>query len=475
MTGAQHATLHDVAPEHAIAAILAHDGPILLDLDETLYLGNSTEDFIDSARPGLLALLLMRTLDVIKPWRWTGGDSTRDVWRVRCVSVFLPGTQRSWRRRVAGLASSLANEPLLTALKARSTPPIVTTNGFHPIVIPLVAALGLTDVQIVCARVSTFADRRDGKLRLAVDALGAETVSQSLVLTDSTHDLELLDACARPLRTLWPGARYRPAFSGVYFPGRYTTRIKRPGERYILRGILQEDFAFWVLSSLALAAVPIAHVMGLLFLLISFWAIYEVGYVDNDLIAARFEDDPQLSAAFQTAPPAASLWAPWAWALASGAVAIALLRWPNAPGLLDFAIWAAVLLSTYGWFALYNRLDKATRVWLFPGLQFLRTAAFVTLVPVGLIGSIALGAHVLAKWVPYLFYRTGSGKWPDTKFHLTRLLFFVVLSLLLAVAEGASILWSGTALALLGWNLFRARQELVAAWTAARRIDRTTA
>jgi hypothetical protein len=67
-------TEHDVSPEMVIAAIRSYDGPILLDLDETLYLRNSTEDFIDSARPRLLALILMCFLDLVKPWRWTGGE-----------------------------------------------------------------------------------------------------------------------------------------------------------------------------------------------------------------------------------------------------------------------------------------------------------------------------------------------------------------------------------------------------------------
>lgn len=472
MTATDFATPHDAPPELAIAAILAHDGPILLDLDETLYLRNSTEDFIDTARPRLLAVLLMRMLDAVKPWRWTGGDATRDVWRVRFVSALLPGTTSSWKHRVGELAARFGNGPLLTALKTRAEPPIVATNGFQPIVTPLVAALGLPHVRIVAARLGTFADRRDGKFRLAIDALGHETVRDALVLTDSTTDLPLLDACARPLRTMWPGARYPQALSSVYFPGRYTTRIKRPGTRYIVRGILQEDFAFWVLSSVGLAALPVLHVLGLLFLLVSFWAVYELGYVDNDLIAARFEKEPKLSATFPQAPAATPRWPPWAWALACGTIAIVLLRWPAPPSRADFARWAAVLLMTHGWFALYNRFDKAARVWLFSGLQLARSAAFAALVPISPVGAIAIGAHVLAKWVPYYVYRSGSRDWPDTAFHLTRLLFYVVLSLLLAVAQGASSLWNWTALALLGWIIFRARQELKTAWTAARRLDR---
>ncbi|HMH18333.1 MAG TPA: haloacid dehalogenase-like hydrolase [Burkholderiales bacterium] len=466
-------TPHDVSPETAIGAILNHGGPILLDLDETLYLSNSTEDFIDSARPPLLALLLMRTLDVVKPWRWTGGEATRDVWRVRLISTCFPWTGNRWKNRVAGLAKNFTNLRLMAALKTPGTTPIITTAGFQPIVAPLVAALGLPQARIVAARLSTFADRRDGKLHLAVGALGDDTVRRALVLTDSAQDLTLLNACARPLRTVWPEAHHRRALSGVYMPGQYLTQIKRPGARYIVRGILQEDFAFWVLSSIALAALPALHVLGLLFLLVSFWAIYERGYVDNDLIAARLEENPKLSKAFLESPVATPRWQPWIWAFACGAIAVVLLRWPANPVPTDFAAWTAVLLATYGWFTMYNRFDKGTRVWMFAGLQFARTAAFVALVPIGLIGAIALGAHVLAKWVPYYVYRLGGKEWPEAPFHLTRLLFFAVLALLLAFSEGLSPLLNWTALALLAWNLFRARQELAAAFTAAKRLDRT--
>lgn len=471
MNPAHAMTPHDVSPETALDAIPGHGGPILLDLDETLYLRNSTEDFIDTARPRLLALLLMRLLDAIKPWRWTGGEPTRDVWRVRLISICFPGTLKRWKRRVGGLAQNFNNRRLLAVLGSATTP-IITTVGFESIVTPLVAALGLPQARIIAARLWTLADRRNGKLQLALAALGVDTVNRALVLTDSANDIDLLDACARPLRTVWPEARYSPALNGVYLPGQYLTYVKRPGGRYIARGILQEDFALWVLSSLALAALPLLHVAGLLCLLLSFWAIYERGYVDNDLMAVRYEAEPKLSAVFADSPVATPRWQPWIWAAGSGALAIVLLRWPLTPVPADFAAWLAVLLATHGWFALYNRFDKAARVWMFAGLQFARSAAFVALVPVGLIGAAALGAHVLARWVPYFVYRLGGKEWPDAPFHLIRLMFFLVLALLLAAAVGLSALLNWTALALLVWNVYRARQELAAALFAARRLDR---
>ena len=465
-------TPHDVSPEAALVALLTHSGPVLLDLDETLYLRNSTEDFIDCACPGVLALLLMRALDVFKPWRWTGGEVTRDVWRVRAISILLPWTAWRWKRRAAQLAGQFANLRLIAALKQPGCTPIIATVGFQPIVAPLIAALGLSQVRIVAARLSTFADRRGGKLHLVVEALGYDTVRRALVITDSDQDLALLNACARPLRAVWPEARMQRALNSVYLPGQYLTQVKRPGTRYILRGILQEDFAFWVLTSLALATLPLLHVLGLLFLLVSFWAIYERGYVDNDLIASRFEAKPKLSAAFQDAPVATPRWQPWAWAIVCAAIALVLLRWPAQVNVLDLGLWMLVLLATHGWFLLYNRFDKASRVWLFCGLQFARGAAFVVLVPIVPIGAAALGAHVLAKWIPYYIYRLGGKDWPDTPFHLTRLMFFVVLAILLAVAEGIASVLTWTGAALLAWNLYRARQELKAAFGKATRLDR---
>ena len=216
----------------------------------------------------------------------------------------------------------------------------------------------------------SFADRRGGNLRMAMHELGTETVGRCLVITDSVNDLTLLQSCARPLRTLWPQARYHRGLSGVYLPGEYISQIKRPGERLILRGILQEDFAFWLLSSIGLAINPASHVVGLLLLLLSFWAIYERGYVDNDLSASRYEDNPKLSATFGCVQVATPVVQPWIWALLAGAGGVAILcpdTHPDAHAdkmvfVVHYSRWVAVLISIYACFMFYNRVDKMTRV-----------------------------------------------------------------------------------------------------------------
>jgi hypothetical protein len=136
-------------------------------------------------------------------------------------------------------------------------------------------------------------------------------VELALALSDSVQDAPLLQRCRSGLLVQWPEARFEAALRQVYLPGQYISRVKHPGQRYILRAILQEDFALWLLASLGLAWNPLWHCIGLGLLLISFWAIYEQGYADNDRCGMRYEEEPKLSVEFfaEEAPP--RLVEPW--------------------------------------------------------------------------------------------------------------------------------------------------------------------
>jgi hypothetical protein len=99
----------------------------------------------------------------------------------------------------------------------------------------------------------------------------------------------------------------------------------------------------------------------------------------------------------------------------------------------------------------------------------------LVIVPIEPAGVAALGAHVLSRWVPYLLYRLSSGRcWPETRPELVRLISFVLLSLTIVCSLGLSILLTWSALALLLWNIFRARRDLYAVYNSARRLDRSS-
>jgi hypothetical protein len=246
------------------------------------------------------------------------------------------------------------------------------------------------------------------------------------------------------------------------------TQIKRAGERYIVHGILLEDFALWVLCSIFYTPSPFVHVVGLLALLISFWAVYECGYVENDRMALLYEDVPTLNDAFGKQEVVTTQLQPWIWAVFFGLLGVFLLTSNPLRGL---GAWIGVLLGTRLCFWFYNRIDKSSRVWLYPALQLARSASFAVLVPIDLPASLAIGAHVFARWVPYYGYRNGSGGWPEMPAFLIRLLFFTILCGVVATQNVAALL-TPTAAALLGWILFRARRELLQVFTGLHRIDR---
>ena len=222
-----------------------------------------------------------------------------------------------------------------------------------------------------------------------------------------------------------------------------------------------------------MASNPASHLVGLLLLLLSFWAIYERGYVDNDLVASRYEFEPKLSAAFGSARVAAPALPPWIWAILGGAAGVAILHPHRMAFVRHFVPWVAVLVLTYACFVFYNRIDKATRVWLYPLLQFARGAAFTVVVPIVPAGVAALGALALARWVPYQIYRRASAGWPNARPELMRLISFVLLSVMVVSCLGPSVLLTWSALALLLWNVFRARRDIYVVFSSARRLDRS--
>jgi hypothetical protein len=455
--------------EAALATISGYSGPLVVDLDETLYLRNTTEDFLDSAVPGLAAVLLLRLLELLQPWRMTGQD-TRDVWRVSTIMLLMPWTLLTWRRRTQALAAEV-NAPLRDIVADAEDRTLIATLGFGPVVRPLIARFGLDRARVVAMRPFRFSERRRGKLALVRDAIGPAALARALVVTDSPDDGALLEAARVPLLIRWPGARWQRALRRVYLPGQYLSRVKRPGAQYVRRMILPEDFAFWVLSSVFIAPNPATHVVGLALLLLSLWAIYERGYVDNDRAAARFEADPRLTAEFSGHDVATPLLAPWAWAIASGLAGLWALAWPGPPALPTIAAWGGVLVGLALLYWIYNRLDKATRIWLFTPLHLIRVAAFAAVVPVTLAGAAALFANVAARWLPYFHYRAaGDGTW-RIPIKLLRLNFFVFAVIPLMAAGGIAVAdWSFAAL--LAWNVLLARSELIAAMRGATRIDR---
>lgn len=257
----------------------------------------------------------------------------------------------------------------------------------------------------------------------------------------------------------------------MYWPLTYTIRAKHANKRFISRTFLQEHFALWLIAAWPFAPSPLSTSIGLLLLLFSFWCIYELGYVENDLVASAREANGKQPVGAHRYKPATSWWS-WAWAAAAGLVGIALLSpaplgdrppLPDATLLARWGGWLAVLLATRVLFHIYNRLPPQHRIPGYLLLQCCKTFAITAVAAVTPLGLMLMGAHVVATTIPYATYRiAGLLHWPETPVGLIRLLTFAG-CLMVSYLPGAGVggMLDLHATVALCWCVFRARHEIL--------------
>lgn len=427
----------------AEALTLASDpyGLAIVDLDETLYLRNSTEQFINLATPGLVAVCLLRVLDKVAPWRWTGGRVCRDNWRLLLVVCLFPWTLLRWRRFCREKAPSFINVELLEALRRRPSAFVIASNGYRPVIGPLLRSLDLREFRLVCCNILRFRHRILGKLALLQSQLSEEDIATSTVITDSLRDAPLLAACERPCLTVWKDAVYAPAFSGRYYlPGDYVSKIKRPRSG-ALRRLARDDLFPWVLAGLIIQPDILAvalDVAGLVCLFFSMWCYYELGYHDNDQCAIKYESDGVTTVDVQSVPASGLALRMIVMGSALGILGIALAV-PPFGWLMAFGAWfggMAALTIVYRW---YNRVDKNSRVWIYLILQLFRFGSVFLVVPGSAVGMALAGSQTFTRWIDYAIYRYirqqyGKAEWPDRPKFLAR--FVILLVLLIPVVKG---------------------------------------
>ncbi len=472
--------------DQAIFAIKAAgvENAVILDFDETLFLRNSTEEYLNSLQPRFLGALLLLILSFIKPWQWLPrpirGNISRDWLRVLIATLLFPWTPMLWKFRSKRLAGLYGNPLLLDALRANPRASvIIASNGFDFIIRPIVEKLDLPVKQLIACRFwHGSADRKRGKKALLTDVLGSAVLAQSVVITDSIDDEILLQAVATPCLTQWPEATYIKAMGDFYIPFFYTDRVKQPGEQYIVKVILAEDLLFVVLCTSWLSNHPVVHAVGMTFLMAAFWCIYEVGYMENDVVAEKLEATPKLSSTYLKYKSRISFWQPWIWALLFSLPGMAFLQiakgdfqWTlatigNSFDQIDdeqmlqaLGAWAVLLVALRLTYLVYNYANKPTRVWLYPVLQGYKCFGFLAVTSTNLIGSLLFLALCLSRWMLYLIYRYGKGSWYKVG-QVLRCLIFASLVLTAAIGtQDISLLLSWQAWTILILTCLKAQRE----------------
>lgn len=438
----------------------------LVDFDHTLIDGNSTELYLSSIRPRWAAALVHALLWRLAPWLRMGDTPTeirtREVFRVGLLTALFPWSPLLWRWQARRLARQRVVRPLLDALHHPDAPPIdIVSIGFRFIITPMVRALDLPDARIIAEDLWKGPRIRLAGKDVTLRALiPDDDLANAVAITDSRDDAPIFPLVRRAWLVRWPGPRKILATTDTYLPFRYTAEGKYPGKSILRHQHFGEDL---VVTLLAFGLTPGASwtiwlVLPLLF--VSFFAVYEIGYHENDFLAARREQKPTLSGQhgkFARTPVERQ---GWLWGACGGALATMIAGWPDLTTMATgFAVWMAVLASARLLFGLFNRLPEGQRPFVFPFLQVAKTlgpASLLSLSPAGLILALS---QVFRQATNYVVYRSG-GDVRTFKRQTYRLIVAGVLLLAVTLATPGAIAWSEPQIWLiLGWIGHRVLRE----------------
>ncbi len=464
-------------PEDALATLrnAAAETLVIVDLDETLFLRNSTEEYLNSVYPRVAGAVVLMGVKALKPWRFLpkrlrSEKISRDWCLVVAVTLLFPWTLLIWQWRAKALAQAYWNQPLVQVIRQNPQADIVVaTLGFDLIVNPLLKHLPVKLSQataenvIACRFWQGAQDRCLGKLALLQKALGSAAVAGAIAITDATHDAPLLDHVKTPYLVVWPDAEYVPALSDVYLPLFYSEKIKNPNSGHFVRRILLVHWAFLAIALSFLSPHPILNAVCLLALVVSYWCVYEIGYQDNDIVGEKYEKKPILSTAYLGRTRQIILSktpAPWVWAIAIAMPALLLIEMAKRSGSLpaafaeilqspqvlvfDLVIWIGFLIAVRLTFWLYNQFNEEARMWIYPLLQVQKFFGFTLLLGINSVGAMLLMALTVGRWLHYVIYRCGGDRW-QFPLNLSCLVLFVMMLF-------AAFLGSGTPADFMTWQ-----------------------
>ena len=243
----------------------------------------------------------------------------------------------------------------------------------------------------------------------------------------------------------------------IYLPLLYSENIKRPGKKYFFNNIIGEDFIILLLSFTCYSSYPLLNAIGLFLLQISFWCIYELGYIENDKIGEKFEDKAVLSYSYKSYECSFKLWQPWTWSLflsffgiltlsqeivitgnSSYSVFIGQYSFDLAEILQGWLLWSTFLLVLRILFYAYNHINKQSRVWFYSLLQACRYGGYLVLLTSHIIGLSLLLSIVLTRSFQYILYRYMGGKSGSWPMNFPKYFFYFLIYLLLLVLIAAN-------------------------------------
>lgn len=453
------------------------DALVLVDFDETLIFENSTEAYLATSRPLIVAALVSKLVVKLRLCALLPGPNKVFVWqdwlRVLLTTIILPWTLPLWHYvHAPRLARRATNQPLLDLLAKRPDGRVVVcSHGFSPILRPVLRHMAPKMPLFASPLFGSPKTRRQGKRKILEQACGPEAVAGATFVSDGAHDSALLEAVARPIIARWPETDVRSAFSRLYLPFLYTERAQPASRRhYIFSGLLLYDVPVIAFAYAWGLAHPLLGAVGFALMHLGLWCIYELGYLENGRFAyEKREVGGTIPEGYAAYAPRVHATSAWLFALLMSGIGLVLVLAARHSGGIDLwhgwaefgmalAVWAVFLAGGRTLFAIYNRSPTSLRFIQYPLLHGFRFFGYALFVPTNIVGAMLILSMIFGRWMPYLIYRlTGIRNGSRTRLIIV-VAFTLTIPLALAVAPEEALSWQ--VLAALAWLVFRASKDI---------------
>lgn len=456
----------------ALEAALKHGaqtGHVFVDFDHTLFLWNSTEAYVDTARPSFYTAILLKLLGALAPWRVFGKRGYfvwRDFFRMLLCYLMAPWTGSVFRRQAGEIFRTHLNTELDRILADVPAEKIVIVSfGFRWVIRHMIAGTRYEQATLIAPGLFNSPGlRKAGKLEmLKACGITPDPASDILITDSAKDDADLISAMpAGSFVIEWPDAHATSAHRNAYVPFFYTARIKRsPG--FLIKQVFLEELPVILLTFAILdltIGLPVLAALTVLF--IAFMLVYEIGYAENDRVGHQREAAPKLSAGFfkhqdyRVEPYA------WIWAAGISLLGIAILPATVTADMLArtglggvvpaaytlpalAAVWMGVLIISRFTFWLFNNAALSWRVFAYLPLHVVKyfgPLVFFAAHPAGIALSLA---QITRTWSMYAVRRAGGDEHALSS-QMVRLCFFILLGTAVLMSTEMSL----TNLALFG-------------------------
>ncbi len=401
---------------------------VFYDFDNTLFLDNSTNLYFNTIRPRWLVLIIFSIVNFIfdrfKINRFVWEDYIKTI-----IGVYLfPIAYLKWKFSTSKyFAKELLNKELLKNNFANGKKLIVISFGHKEIIQPILKHMGIGDYVLISSKVSLIPHniRKKGKLHYINKYLNQDDKEKALFVTDSKDDRELLEYFHNSFLIVW--RKQTPvSFHNIYVPLKYTAGCKYNVKDILWNQHIGEDF---IILLFAYSIFMPLDIFALFMLFLSFFAVYEIGYYENDFKAIKNEANPSLSGKQSEYLDYPIYSGGFIWALITSAIGILYF---STDFLVDYLSWLGILIGLFFTFRLFNNLKPDNRIYIFPFLQIFKTFSYTLVLKINPIGMVLLFAQVMRQTTNYHIYRMG-GDIRKFKRQNHRLLIFTIVTTILFI------------------------------------------